>query len=228
MESVSASSIKYKSSEGDIDAVVSDNQPAVSENTELNMENRSISENDPDSGVVKILFVGNSFTRYRKGGENCSVPKQLKELAKITGKKIKADCVTNGGAKLLYYTGSVAKYKAYYQQLVTKLLEENWDYVVLQDQSVMPAFSADTEMASAIASLQKMTGKLCPRAKLLLYMTHAYEFAGMRNMRRCIQENCSRGLVRPICISEVSTELMWFRSVCSFRGQAYSIQISNF
>lgn len=178
MESVSASSIKYKSSEGDIDAVVSDNQPAVSENTELNMENRSISENDPDSGVVKILFVGNSFTRYRKGGENCSVPKQLKELAKITGKKIKADCVTNGGAKLLYYTGSVAKYKAYYQQLVTKLLEENWDYVVLQDQSVMPAFSADTEMASAIASLQKLTGKLCPRAKLLLYMTHAYEFAG--------------------------------------------------
>ena len=30
MESVSASSIKYKSSEEDIDAVVSDNQPAVS------------------------------------------------------------------------------------------------------------------------------------------------------------------------------------------------------
>ena len=37
MESVSASSIKYKSSEEDIDAVVSDNQPAVSENTELNI-----------------------------------------------------------------------------------------------------------------------------------------------------------------------------------------------
>ena len=178
MESVSASSITYESSVEYKDKAVSDNRPAVSENTELDMESSSISENDPDSGVVKILFVGNSFTRYRKGGENCSVPKQLKELGKLTGKKIKADCVTNGGAKLLYYTGRVAKYKAYYQQLVTKLLEENWDYVVLQDQSVMPAFSADTEMASAIASLQKLTGKLCPQAKLLLYMTHAYEFAG--------------------------------------------------
>lgn len=173
--SVSASSIGYESSAA-YEYAVSDNRPVVSENTELDMESSSISENDTDT--VKILFVGNSFTRYRKGGENCSVPKQLKELAKITGKKIKADCVTNGGAKLLYYTGRSAKYKTYYQQLVTKLLEENWDYVVLQDQSVMPAFSADTEMASAIASLQKLTGKLCPQAKLLLYMTHAYEFAG--------------------------------------------------
>ena len=141
MESVSASSIKYKSSEEDIDAVVSDNQPAVSENTELNMENRSISENDTVSDTVRILFVGNSFTRYHKMDVRYSVPKQLQELASLTGKKVMADCVTNGAAKLSYYAGMSAKYKTYYQQLVTKLMEKEWDYVVLQEQSVVPAFS---------------------------------------------------------------------------------------
>ena len=85
MENVSASSIKYKSSEEDIDAVVSDNQPAVSENTELNIENRSISENDTVSDTVRILFVGNSFTRYHKMDVRYSVPKQLQELASLTG-----------------------------------------------------------------------------------------------------------------------------------------------
>lgn len=181
MESVSASSIKYKSSEEDIDTVVSDNQPAVSENTELNMENRSISENDTVSDTVRILFVGNSFTRYHKMDVRYSVPKQLQELASLTGKKVMADCVTNGAAKLSYYAGMSAKYKTYYQQLVTKLMEKEWDYVVLQEQSVVPAFSADAEMGPAVASLQKLIGKLRPQAKLLLYMTHAYEFAGDKN-----------------------------------------------
>ena len=108
---VSASSVEYDDSAEYECAGISDNRPAVSENTELDGESSSVSGNDP--GSVKILFVGNSFTRYRKGGENCSVPKQLKELAKLTGKKIKTDCVTNGGAKLLYYTGRSAKYKTY-------------------------------------------------------------------------------------------------------------------
>lgn len=179
--SVSASSLKNNGYDAEYEyAVVSDNQPVVSENTELDMEN-SVSDNDPDTETVKILFVGNSFTRYPKGGEYCSVPKQLKELARLTGKKIKADCVANGKAKLLYYTGKSARYMAYYQQLVTKLLEEDWDYVVLQDQSTMPAYSADTEMGPAVASLQRLIGKLCPRAKLLLYMTHAYEFRDKGN-----------------------------------------------
>ena len=92
-----------------------------------------------------------------------------------------ADCVTNGAAKLSYYAGMSAKYKTYYQQLVTKLMEKEWDYVVLQEQSVVPAFSADAEMGPAVASLQKLIGKLRPQAKLLLYMTHAYEFAGDKN-----------------------------------------------
>ena len=139
--SVSASSLKNNGYDAEYEyAVVSDNQPVVSENTELDMEN-SVSDNDPDTETVKILFVGNSFTRYPKGGEYCSVPKQLKELARLTGKKIKADCVANGKAKLLYYTGKSARYMAYYQQLVTKLLEEDWDYVVAGSEHYAGLFS---------------------------------------------------------------------------------------
>ena len=61
--SVSASSIGYESS-ATYEYAVSDNRPVVSENTELDTESSSISENDADT--VKILFVGNSFTRYHK------------------------------------------------------------------------------------------------------------------------------------------------------------------
>ncbi|MBU5429200.1 DUF4886 domain-containing protein [Kineothrix sp. MSJ-39] len=180
--SVSASSLKYNDNDaGTGYAAVSDNRTAVSENTELDTESSSISENDPGSDTVKILFVGNSFTRYHKTDIKYSVPNQLQELARLTGKKVMADCVTNGSARLRYYAGMSAKYKSYYQQLVTKLMEEEWDYVVLQEQSVVPAFSADAEMGPAVASLQKLIGKLRPRAKLLLYMTHAYEFTGSEN-----------------------------------------------
>ena len=177
--SVSASSIGYESSAAYEYAGVSDNRSVVSENTELDTESGSISENDADT--VKILFVGNSFTRYHKTDVRYSVPNQLQELASLTGKKVMADCVTNGAAKLSYYAGMSAKYKTYYQQLVTMLMGEDWDYVVLQEQSVVPAFSADAEMGPAVASLQKLIGKLRPQAKLLLYMTHAYEFAGNKN-----------------------------------------------
>lgn len=166
---------------------VSENRGTVSDGMENDIESDkdtekgSVSGDEIMPGTVKVLFVGNSFTRYHKTDVKYSVPNQLQELASLTGKKVMADCVTNGAAKLSYYAGMSAKYKTYYQQLVTKLMEKEWDYVVLQEQSVVPAFSADAEMGPAVASLQKLIGKLRPQAKLLLYMTHAYEFAGNKN-----------------------------------------------
>ena len=166
---------------------VSENRGTVSDGMENDIESDkdtekgSVSGDEIMPGTVKVLFVGNSFTRYHKTDVKYSVPNQLQELASLTGKKVMADCVTNGAAKLGYYAGMSAKYKTYYQQLVTKLMEKEWDYVVLQEQSVVPAFSADAEMGPAVASLQKLIGKLRPQAKLLLYMTHAYEFAGNKN-----------------------------------------------
>lgn len=166
---------------------VSENRGTVSDGMENDIESDkdtekgSVSGDEIMPGTVKVLFVGNSFTRYHKTDVKYSVPNQLQELASLTGKKVMADCVTNGAAKLGYYAGMSAKYKTYYQQLVTKLMEKEWDYVVLQEQSVVPAFSTDAEMGPAVASLQKLIGKLRPQAKLLLYMTHAYEFAGNKN-----------------------------------------------
>lgn len=162
---------------------ISSDQPVVSENTEIEMQEVSVSQNEPEGEAVKILFVGNSFTSFPRGGAHCSVPEQLEELAGLAGKNIKAECVANGAAKLRFYAGMSVKHWSYYQELVEKLVEDDWDYVVLQEQSVLPAYTTEAEMEPAVASLQKMIGRLCPQAKLLLYMTHGYESYGSRNYK---------------------------------------------
>ena len=72
-------------------------------------EKGSVSGDEIMPGTVKVLFVGNSFTRYHKMDVRYSVPNQLQELASLTGKKVMADCVTNGAAKLSYYASMSAK-----------------------------------------------------------------------------------------------------------------------
>ena len=166
---------------------VSENGEAVSDGTENEIESETEAETGSVSGdeitpdAVKILFVGNSFTKYHKNEETCSVPLQLQELGRLTNKKIYVDCVANGLSRLQYYAGMSMKYKSYYYQLQAKLAEEDWDYVILQEQSIIPGFSSDSEMAPALASLQRIIKNACPQAQILLYMTHGFEYVGNEN-----------------------------------------------
>lgn len=164
---------------------VSENGEVISDAPENEIESDtemgSVSGDEITPDAVKILFVGNSFTKYHKNEENCSVPLQLQELGRLTNKEIYVDCVANGLSRLQYYAGMSMKYKSYYYQLQAKLAEEDWDYVILQEQSIIPGFSSDSEMAPALASLQRIIKKACPQAQILLYMTHGFEYAGNEN-----------------------------------------------
>ena len=126
---------------------VSENGEVISDAPENEIESDtemgSVSGDEITPDAVKILFVGNSFTKYHKNEENCSVPLQLQELGRLTNKEIYVDCVANGLSRLQYYAGMSMKYKSYYYQLQAKLAEEDWDYVILQEQSIIPGFSSD-------------------------------------------------------------------------------------
>lgn len=84
----------------------------------------------------KILFIGNSYTFIE------DIPNMFYEVANSTGDILYVDAQTAGSATFEYHATS---------QLVTdKINSENWDYVVLQGQSVEVALTGnyfDTNVA---------------------------------------------------------------------------------
>lgn len=134
----------------------------------------TVSENEMPP--VKILFVGNSFTRNRMDASSLSIGVQLARMAEQSGKKMQITVLANGGAKLQMYAGMTNKKNTHYQDLRKLLLQQDWDYIVLQEQSHISAFSYETEMQPALTSLKNTIELLQPNAKLLLYMTHGYGY----------------------------------------------------
>ena len=105
---------------------------------------------------MRILMLGNSFTYYN-------------DMPKILSAMLDAEVVsiTRGGA---YLAAHLDPEDELYQQ-THKVLEEKWDYVVLQDQSIGPVAKRE--------SFQQCAGELCRLihqigAKPVLYATWAY------------------------------------------------------
>ena len=74
-----------------------------------------------------ILFVGNSYTYYN------DLPQMLSKIASSFGDSITYDQSTPGGASLYSHSQN--------QTTINKINQQNWDYVVLQDQSQNPSLS---------------------------------------------------------------------------------------
>ena len=72
--------------------------------------------------TVKVLFVGNSFTKRNR------LHKIFKGIAKADGVKVKAKRLAFGGYKLRKFASSKTKAG----KKLRKLLKKDWDYVVLQ------------------------------------------------------------------------------------------------
>ena len=112
---------------------------------------------------MKILFVGNSFTYFN------DMPKLFQSLAYTIDPSIKVEQLAFGG----YYLHQYADFESDKGKLfLEKLHEEEWDVVVLQDQSFNPAkdyedfFAASKKLCAQI----RMIG-----AKPVFYQTWAYQ-----------------------------------------------------
>ncbi len=111
--------------------------------------------------MKRILFIGNSFTYVN------DLPATLSDIAGRAGFPLEAHKLVKGG----WYLNRFANPEDEMGILLRKeYLKENWDYVVLQDQSLNPAVNPEDFRAAAHA----LCGMLHCQESFVFYQTWAY------------------------------------------------------
>jgi len=120
----------------------------------------------------KVLFLGNSYVYVN------DLPNVLSNLAKSGGYELITDHITRGGAKLQEFLFNGDELNS---ALNNKLKENQWDYVVLQEQSQVPAIphKCQNEMYPSIRLLNDRI-KSC-NAETILFMTWGRKFGDADN-----------------------------------------------
>lgn len=112
---------------------------------------------------MNILFVGNSFTYYNE------MPNMVENIGITNGKIINVEHITYGGYSLIQYLDSRTNES---KEVMNKLNEKNWDYVVIQDQSSKPDINKK-EFLSSIESFNSLITE--NGAQTVLYSTWSYK-----------------------------------------------------
>ncbi len=122
--------------------------------------------------VKRVLFLGNSYTYVN------DLPKLIRDLASSAGDSLFTDSNTPGSYTLGYsplqhLTNSVS---------IGKIRKGRWDYVVLQDQSQLPAIPAlrDSCMLPASVKLYDSVKRYNPCAQVLFYLTWGRRVGGVQ------------------------------------------------
>lgn len=126
----------------------------------------------------KILFLGNSYTYYN------NLPQLLVNISQSTNDIIVVDSFTPGGYTLQGHNSNVTS--------LSKINQGNWDFVVLQEQSQLPAFpisQVNTQVFPFAQSLNNTIVSQNPCAETVFYMTWGRENGD--------SENCSSN--PPVC-----------------------------
>lgn len=118
----------------------------------------------PSENDTKILFIGNSLTQRN------DLPSMVRKIAQSKEDAVYSKMYARGGAKLSHHSRS---------EKVKQLLDEtDWDYVVLQEQSQLPALSdryfAQKTLPFA-AKLSDRAREVSPETKVVFYMGMAHK-----------------------------------------------------
>lgn len=87
-------------------------------------------DTEPDSAML-VLFVGNSYTYYH------DMPSVFADLMRAGGQEVVVDVVAAGGQTLSDHATSTST--------LERIEARNWDYVIIQEQSVIPAKQSERE-----------------------------------------------------------------------------------
>ncbi len=116
-----------------------------------------------DTNAVRILFIGNSLTSAN------NLPAMIADIADSQGVDVIYDTHTPGGARLRNHASN--------KQVLRKLRERPWDFVVLQEQSQTPGFG-DRQLARDLfphaTRLVEESKKANPGTSVIFYMTMAH------------------------------------------------------
>ena len=108
---------------------------------------------------MNVLFIGNSYTFYN------DMPKLFEGICREHGLDVTVESLTKGGYSLAHF---LSEENPYGVKLRERIAGGKFDYIVLQEQSVLPAQHPETFLRNVgkMAELLKPTG-----AKLVLYET---------------------------------------------------------
>ncbi len=115
----------------------------------------------------KVLFLGNSYTY-----EN-NLPEMVTLLALSAGDELIYDSNLIGGFTLEDHFSSSTS--------LNKILSDEWDYIVLQEQSQRPAFINPTAFMNGFSSLKDYIKLNKPCAQITSFMTWGYEDGDAQN-----------------------------------------------
>lgn len=134
---------------------------------------------------LHVLFIGNSYTFFN------DLPGTFARLACSGGYTVEVDMAVQGGWTLADHAASGTAQD--------KLKEQKWDYVILQDQSEIPAIEAyrQSTMFPAVRQLNKEIRKLGAKPELFLTWGHrdGLPEAGLKNFSE-MQAQLSNGYYR--------------------------------
>jgi hypothetical protein len=99
---------------------------------------------DGDAACTRVLFIGNSYTSTN------DLPSVFAKLAASAGHRVKAEMVAPGGASLADHAAS--------PRTAAALASARWDYVVLQEQSAIPA-SASARQSQMYPAARLLIGR---------------------------------------------------------------------
>ena len=112
----------------------------------------------PKDQSYRVLFIGNSYTYYNR------MPETLAHIARAEGIDWVVESVTKGGWSFAHYINPENEMHA----PLKEKLAEDWDCILLQEQSLRPVDGRDTFLRTAEA----LCGMIDPRpAKLIYYVT---------------------------------------------------------
>lgn len=109
--------------------------------------------------MKKILFLGNSFTYFN------DLPAQVE---KLSGGELLCHSITRGGAYLNAYKTDSDELRIRLDQMLS---ENDYDYVVLQEQSLNAVIDFE-DYLSSVKHIKSLVGK----AKLIIYQTWSYAY----------------------------------------------------
>jgi hypothetical protein len=158
---------------------------------------------------MRVLFVGNSFTFVN------DLPHQMVNIAKSLGQEVEVANSTIGGCTAYFQ-------RAESDPRTAELLEQDWDYIVLQSYSNLPTVSGSrkTYLEPAVASFVAKK----KQAKVVMYLTWGYRSGNIEpcpssGPSKCFPLGTNANLTRPPC--EQSGD--WHAKVSTFECMGYAV-----
>ena len=123
-----------------------------------------------DNNAVRILFIGNSLTAAN------NLPAMIADIADSRGAGVIYEAHTPGGTRLRNHASS--------KKVLSKLRQQSWDFVVLQEQSQSPGFG-DRQLSRDVfpyaTRLVEESKKANPDTSVIFYMTMAHRNGDPQN-----------------------------------------------